>query len=264
MAGAASPCANGCAPGAPSDAEVLHLCRSLEVGTVMTLFYSKKSQRPERKTFQVKLETRQITWSRGADKIEGAIDIREIKEIRPGKTSRDFDRYQEDPAFRPDQSHCFVILYGMEFRLKTLSLQATSEDEVNMWIKGLTWLMEDTLQAATPLQIERWLRKQFYSVDRNREDRISAKDLKNMLSQVNYRVPNMRFLKERLTDLEQRSGDITYGQFAQLYRSLMYSAQKTVHEPPTLPRPALPLHSILSPACLNPAALLGGFWVPFL
>ncbi|XP_049635090.1 1-phosphatidylinositol 4,5-bisphosphate phosphodiesterase gamma-1 isoform X2 [Suncus etruscus] len=231
MAGAASPCANGCAPGAPSDAEVLHLCRSLEVGTVMTLFYSKKSQRPERKTFQVKLETRQITWSRGADKIEGAVDIREIKEIRPGKTSRDFDRYQEDPAFRPDQSHCFVILYGMEFRLKTLSLQATSEDEVNMWIKGLTWLMEDTLQAATPLQIERWLRKQFYSVDRNREDRISAKDLKNMLSQVNYRVPNMRFLRERLTDLEQRSSDITYGQFAQLYRSLMYSAQKMMDIP---------------------------------
>ncbi|XP_044940135.1 1-phosphatidylinositol 4,5-bisphosphate phosphodiesterase gamma-1 isoform X2 [Mustela putorius furo] len=231
MAGAASPCANGCGPGAPSDAEVLHLCRSLEVGTVMTLFYSKKSQRPERKTFQVKLETRQITWSRGADKIEGAIDIREIKEIRPGKTSRDFDRYQEDPAFRPDQSHCFVILYGMEFRLKTLSLQATSEDEVNMWVKGLTWLMEDTLQAATPLQIERWLRKQFYSVDRNREDRISAKDLKNMLSQVNYRVPNMRFLRERLTDLEQRSSDITYGQFAQLYRSLMYSAQKTMDLP---------------------------------
>lgn len=231
MAGAACPCANGCGPGAPSDAEVLHLCRSLEVGTVMTLFYSKKSQRPERKTFQVKLETRQITWSRGADKIEGAIDIREIKEIRPGRTSRDFDRYQEDPAFRPDQSHCFVILYGMEFRLKTLSLQATSEDEVNMWIKGLTWLMEDTLQAATPLQIERWLRKQFYSVDRNREDRISAKDLKNMLSQVNYRVPNMRFLRERLTDLEQRSSDITYGQFAQLYRSLMYSAQKTMDLP---------------------------------
>ncbi|XP_004874089.1 1-phosphatidylinositol 4,5-bisphosphate phosphodiesterase gamma-1 isoform X2 [Heterocephalus glaber] len=231
MAGATSPCANGCGPGVPSDAEVLHLCRSLEVGTVMTLFYSKKSQRPERKTFQVKLETRQITWSRGADKIEGAIDIREIKEIRPGKTSRDFDRYQEDPAFRPDQSHCFVILYGMEFRLKTLSLQATSEDEVNMWIKGLTWLMEDTMQAATPLQIERWLRKQFYSVDRNREDRISAKDLKNMLSQVNYRVPNMRFLRERLTDLEQRSGDITYGQFAQLYRSLMYSAQKTMDLP---------------------------------
>lgn len=28
--------------------------------------------------------------------------------------------------------------------------------------------------------------------------------------------------------MEQRNGDITYGQFAQLYRSLMFSAQKTV------------------------------------
>uniref|UniRef100_A0A672U4N9 Phosphoinositide phospholipase C n=1 Tax=Strigops habroptila TaxID=2489341 RepID=A0A672U4N9_STRHB len=105
------------------EAEAAQLCRSLEVGTVMTLFYSKKSQRPERKTFQVKLETRQVTWSRGSDKIEGAVDIREIKEIRPGRNSRDFDRYQEDPCFRPDHSHCFVVLYGTEFRLKTLSLQ---------------------------------------------------------------------------------------------------------------------------------------------
>lgn len=62
--------ANG--PCIQSEAEVGHLYRSLEVGTVMTLFYSKKSQRPERKTFQVKLETRQIIWSRGSDKIEGA------------------------------------------------------------------------------------------------------------------------------------------------------------------------------------------------
>ncbi|KAM3838617.1 1-phosphatidylinositol 4,5-bisphosphate phosphodiesterase gamma-1 isoform 4-T4 [Vipera latastei] len=221
--------ANG--PCIQSEAEVGHLYRSLEVGTVMTLFYSKKSQRPERKTFQVKLETRQIIWSRGSDKIEGAIDIREIQEIRQGKNSRDFDRYQEDSCFRPEQSHCFVILYGMEFRLKTLSLQATSEDEVNMWIKGLKWLVADTLKAATPLQIERWLRKQFYFVDRNREDRISAKDLKNMLSQVNYRVPNMRFLRERLSDVEQRNGDITYGQFVQLYQSLMYNAQKGMAVP---------------------------------
>lgn len=29
-------------------------------------------------------------------------------------------------------------------------------------------------------------------------------------------------------DVEQRNGDITYGQFAQLYRSLMFSAQKMV------------------------------------
>ncbi|XP_041953720.1 LOW QUALITY PROTEIN: 1-phosphatidylinositol 4,5-bisphosphate phosphodiesterase gamma-1 [Alosa sapidissima] len=211
-----------------TDTEMTNLYRDLELGTVLTLFYSKKSQRPERRTFQVKLETRQIIWTRGTDKIEGEIDIREIKEIRPGLKSRDFERYMEDSAARLDTSHCFVILYGTEFRLKSLSLAATSDEEMLMWVKGLTWLVADTLKSPTPLQIERWLRKQFYSVDRNREDKISCKDLKNMLCQVNYRVPNMRFLREKLPDAELRNGDVSYCQFAQLYRSLMFDAQKTV------------------------------------
>uniref|UniRef100_A0A8C7WB03 1-phosphatidylinositol 4,5-bisphosphate phosphodiesterase gamma n=1 Tax=Oncorhynchus mykiss TaxID=8022 RepID=A0A8C7WB03_ONCMY len=150
-----------------------NLYRDLELGTVLTLFYSKKSQRPERRTFQVKLETRTIIWTRGTDKIEGEIDIREIKEIRAGQKSRDFERYVEDSTARLDQAHCFVILHGTEFRLKALSL-------------------------AERYTFIRWLRKQFYAVDRNREDKISCKDLKSMLCQVNYRVPNMKFLREKL------------------------------------------------------------------
>lgn len=47
---------------------ILH---SLEMGTVMTIFYQKKSQRPERRTFQIKQDMRQIVWSRNPDKIEG-------------------------------------------------------------------------------------------------------------------------------------------------------------------------------------------------
>ncbi|KAJ0064227.1 hypothetical protein NL108_001527, partial [Boleophthalmus pectinirostris] len=155
-------------------------------------------------------------------------DIREIKEIRPGQKSRDFERYVEDSAARLEPAHCFVILYGTEFRLRSLSLAATSDEEMTMWVKGLNWLVADTLKSPTPLQIERWLRKQFYAVDRNREDRISCKDLKNMLSQVNYRVPNMKFLREKLPDSEMRNGDVSFSQFAQLYRSLMFDAQKNV------------------------------------
>ncbi|KTF86697.1 hypothetical protein cypCar_00041225, partial [Cyprinus carpio] len=227
MAATAGFASNGPVPWTLSDTEVNNLYRDLELGTVLTLFYSKKSQRPERRTFQVKLETRQIIWTRGTDKIEGEIDIREIKEIRMGQKSRDFERYVEDSTARPEQAHCFVILYGTEFRLKALSLAATSDEEMAMWVKGLTWLVSDTLRSPTPLQIERWLRKQFYAVDRSREDRISCKDLKCMLCQVNYRVPNMRFLREKLPDGELRNGDVSYSHFAQLYRSLMFDAQKS-------------------------------------
>uniref|UniRef100_A0A673AJ08 1-phosphatidylinositol 4,5-bisphosphate phosphodiesterase gamma n=1 Tax=Sphaeramia orbicularis TaxID=375764 RepID=A0A673AJ08_9TELE len=228
MAGTSGFFSNGPVPWMDNDTEMNNLNRDLELGTVLTLFYSKKSQRPERRTFQVKLETRTIVWTRGTDKIEGEIDIREIKEIRPGQKSRDFERYVEDSATRLDQAHCFVILYGTEFRLKSLSLAATSDEEMTMWVKGLNWLVADTLKSPTPLQIERWLRKQFYAVDRNREDRISCKDLKSMLSQVNYRVPNMKFLREKLPDSEMRNGDVSFSQFSQLYRSLMFDAQKNV------------------------------------
>lgn len=32
---------------------------------------------------------------------------------------------------------------------------ATSDEEMTMWVKGLNWLVADTLKSPTPLQIER-------------------------------------------------------------------------------------------------------------
>lgn len=71
MAGTSGFFSNGPVPWMDNNAEMNNLYRDLELGTVLTLFYSKKSQRPERRTFQVKLETRTIIWTRGTDKIEG-------------------------------------------------------------------------------------------------------------------------------------------------------------------------------------------------
>lgn len=50
---------------------VLRFLHSMEIGTVMTVFYHKKSLRPERRTFQILQDTRQIVWSRNPDKVEG-------------------------------------------------------------------------------------------------------------------------------------------------------------------------------------------------
>uniref|UniRef100_A0A670I859 1-phosphatidylinositol 4,5-bisphosphate phosphodiesterase gamma n=1 Tax=Podarcis muralis TaxID=64176 RepID=A0A670I859_PODMU len=200
--------------------------KRLETGTVLTLFYQKKSQRPERRNFQVRLKSRQVVWSRTPEKVEGDVDIREIKEIRPGKNSRDFERYPED-ARKLDSALCFVVLYGIDFRLKTLSLAAFCEEDVNLWVAGLNWLLTDTQRSQTPLHIERWLRKQFDSMDRSREGSITPKDLKAMLPQVNYRVPNMRFLRDKLLEVEVRN-EITFSHFAHFYKNLMFDAQKSV------------------------------------
>jgi len=50
-----------------------------------------------------------------------SVDLREVKEIRVGKNSKDFERWPDDSK-RMENMKCFVVFYGLEFRLKTLSI----------------------------------------------------------------------------------------------------------------------------------------------
>lgn len=47
--------------------------------------------------------------------------IREISEVRRGQGSKDFEK-NPDLTRKLDPNCCFVIFYGNEFKLKTLSL----------------------------------------------------------------------------------------------------------------------------------------------
>lgn len=93
----------------------------LERGTVVLRFFQRR--RPEKKTLMIRRETRQIVWCRSSTTkaFEGAVDMREVKEIRQGKSSKDFEKWPEE-AKKIDPSRCFIVLYGQEFRLKTLSI----------------------------------------------------------------------------------------------------------------------------------------------
>jgi phosphatidylinositol phospholipase C gamma-1 len=91
--------------------------------------------------------------------------LREVREIRFGKNSKDFDKWEESKKI--DYQKCFVILYGNEFKLKTFSVVAHSEKECEMWIKGLKYMLNDTINSPYLLQVERWLRKEFYGMESN-------------------------------------------------------------------------------------------------
>uniref|UniRef100_A0A4W3IVT3 Phosphoinositide phospholipase C n=1 Tax=Callorhinchus milii TaxID=7868 RepID=A0A4W3IVT3_CALMI len=136
-----------------AESEKSRLKRSLELGTVMTVFNLKKSQ-PERRTLQVIMETQQLSWNRTADKIEGVLDLREIKEVRPGKNSKDFDQISKDQKDRYNDDMCFTVFYGSEFVLNTLSLAADTKDDASSWLKGLDLLHKEAQLASTPSMIE--------------------------------------------------------------------------------------------------------------
>ena len=103
--------------------EMEQIIRRLESGSVLTKFFNKG--KPERKTFFVRLETRQLFWTTGSNDrktgIEGSIDLREVKEVRIGPISKLMDKMLEEDFFRKwERQQCLSLLYGQSFRLKTL------------------------------------------------------------------------------------------------------------------------------------------------
>lgn len=63
----------------------------------------------------------------------------------------------------------FSYIYYLILDILFIFISALSEKECELWIKGLRYLVQDTITAPYPLQVERWLRKEFYAMENSRE-----------------------------------------------------------------------------------------------
>ncbi|XP_028665993.1 1-phosphatidylinositol 4,5-bisphosphate phosphodiesterase gamma-2-like [Erpetoichthys calabaricus] len=207
-----------------SEYQKSHIKRDLEMGIVMTVF----RQKIERLTVQVIMETRQIAWTRTADRYEGVLDISEIREVRPGKNSKDFDRFKDKNNL--EEEKCFTILYGSQFVLNTLSLGADSKEDAEKWLCGVSILKEETLTAPTPAIVESWLRKQMYSIDHSKKSKITMKEIKSILPLQNFKVPCGKFLKEKFAEAGARKDVLDFEKFHKFYNILMFDYQKEILE----------------------------------
>ncbi|CAL1272763.1 unnamed protein product [Larinioides sclopetarius] len=197
--------------------------RKLEKGTNLLKVYLKR--KPERVTFCVKLETRQILLLKqvaGRSVLESAVDLREVKEIRIGKNSKAFERWPEETR-KFQNNECFLIFYGNSFTLKSLSCVA-KKDECEMLVKGIRQLAAESINAPYPLLVETWLRKEFYSME-NLRGVITIKDLKAFLPKINLKLATNR-LKEFFQDVDtRRVGEIGFEGFASFYHNLIHDEQ---------------------------------------
>ena len=127
--------------------DILEILQLLNKGTAMQCCKGRKE--PFKKLFCLKLETMDIQqfpitssqskkppqpeeygmsfWGNTCTSCiifsHTAVSAREIKEVRFGCQSREFNRSKEEmKKFGIDPACCFVILYGQEFKLKTMSL----------------------------------------------------------------------------------------------------------------------------------------------
>lgn len=209
--------------GGPPTPDVVEVLRHLERGLVTSIYFYRK--KPERRSLRVKLETRQLLWikTQGA-RPEGSACLREVKEIRPGKNSRDFDKWPED-AKKVDSRICFIVFYGNDFKLKTLSVVANNRDEYALWMKGLEYLVRETKEALYQLQLERWLRKEFYMMEKLGSEVVTLKNLKAWLPRINFKMSTTK-LREKFQAIDKEGrGEIVFPQFATLYHHLIHTQQ---------------------------------------
>ena len=194
----------------------------LERGSIITKYYMKK--KPEKRMLAVRRETMLVVWYKAThlrNHFEGAVDIREIKEVRKTCKSREFDKTLDLHANLADK--LFVVYYGGDFNLKTLSVMAISEAECDLWLKGLTYLIEDVKAASYKLHQERWFRKGFYEMEAltGKEGTIGLAELKKFSSKVNCKVSNA-VLREKFAKYDTlNTGEICFDDFRNILQELL-------------------------------------------
>lgn len=98
---------------------------------------------------------------------------------------------------------------------------ALSRPECDLWVRGLRFLSRDTLTSSYPLQMERWLWKEFCNMTTDRTT-VTLKDVKAFLPQVNCQMTKPR-LKEAFHEVDcRRLGELSFDEFASLYHILIY------------------------------------------
>ena len=127
-----------------------------------------------------------------------------------GKQSKDFDLRSEE-ARNFEVGRCFVVFYGREFNLKSLSVAALSESECEYWLKGLACLIQDVAAATYGLTLQRWFRKSFYEMETpGKENFISLPELKKFMQKVNCKISNSS-LKQKFHNYDtKKTGDLCF------------------------------------------------------
>ncbi|KAH8238755.1 hypothetical protein KR026_002527 [Drosophila bipectinata] len=218
---------------APLLGEMEQTIGMLERGTIVTKLYGKQ-RRPDRRHLMLIRETQQLLWATVAahsprSDYEGAIQLREIREIRVGKHSKEF-RLFADECQRFESSKCFVVLHGNNFKLKSFSVVALSKVEAENWVRGLRYMVRNTLAAPYPMQIERWLRREYYQIENVNSHstkssdqiptQVTIKDFKLFLASVSCKMSTSKFMDCFSEDV-RRKHDIKFDDFSRIYQKLL-------------------------------------------
>nr|CAD7595378.1 unnamed protein product [Timema genevievae] len=131
------------------------------------------------------------------------------------------------PRKRPERKTLMIrretrqVVWARAATTRSFEGAALSEKECELWLRGLRYLAPDTIKSPYPLQVERWLRKEFYAMENNRE-MVTLKDMKAFLPRVNCKISTSR-LRELFQEVDtKKRTELGFDDFATLYSKLMF------------------------------------------
>ncbi|KAM4718516.1 1-phosphatidylinositol 4,5-bisphosphate phosphodiesterase delta-1a isoform 2-T2 [Anableps anableps] len=108
--------------------------------------------------------------------------IDDIESVRKGRRSDGLKKYT-DPS---EEEKCFSIIF--KERKKNLDFMAASQEEAHQWVTSLEKLINNMLNLNKKQKSEHWIINCMRKADKNKDNKMTLKELKHFLREVNIEV----------------------------------------------------------------------------
>ncbi|KAM9308185.1 1-phosphatidylinositol 4,5-bisphosphate phosphodiesterase delta-1 [Gastrophryne carolinensis] len=108
--------------------------------------------------------------------------VDEIEDVRPGHETEGMKRYAQDVP----KERCFSIIF--KGQKKNLDLIASSDEEAARWMEGLNKIINNSQAMSQKQKVQHWIHACLRKVDTNKDNKMSLKELKRFLQEVNIEM----------------------------------------------------------------------------
>nr|XP_023842991.1 1-phosphatidylinositol 4,5-bisphosphate phosphodiesterase delta-1 [Salvelinus alpinus] len=113
------------------------------------------------------------------------VSIDEIDSVRKGRQSEGLQKHTEAHV----EDLCFSIIF--KGRRRNLDLIATSVEEARQWVHGLEKILSNMKKLNHQQTSEHWIFNCMRKADKNKDNKMTLKELKHFLRQINIEVDDM-------------------------------------------------------------------------
>ncbi|XP_043082402.1 1-phosphatidylinositol 4,5-bisphosphate phosphodiesterase delta-1a isoform X2 [Puntigrus tetrazona] len=117
-----------------------------------------------------------------AFKKDSSISLEDIDSVRYGRQTEGLQKYTDDLV----EERCFSIIF--KGRRKNLDLIASSKEEAKQWVSSLEKVMTRIHNLNRQQNSEHWIYECMRKADKNSDNKMSLKELKHFLRQINIEV----------------------------------------------------------------------------